>query len=89
MEIPPWPASRPLELADKPHLDRVLDRLQPRLSELSFAGLYLFRTAHGYRLSMVGTSLMVLAKGYDGACYFLPPLSGEPARRPACSWRRI
>jgi hypothetical protein len=78
MEIPRWPASRPLELDDKPHLDTVLDRLQPRISELTFAGLYLFRTAHAYQLSMVGTSLAVLAQGYDGAPYFLPPLSGEP-----------
>jgi hypothetical protein len=78
MEIHGWPASRPLELDDKPHLDSVLDRLQPRISELTFAGLYLFRTAHAYRLSMVGTSPVLLAQAYDGTPYFLPPLSGEP-----------
>ena len=77
MEVPHYPDSRTLELADKPLLDGIFTELQPRISELTFACLYLFRTAHSYRLTMVGASLVVLAKGYDGVPYFLPPLSGE------------
>ncbi len=77
MEIPAWPAERPLVLGDKTVFDRLFDELQPRVSELTFAGLYLFRTAHEYRLSSVGDSLVLLGKGYDGARYALPPLGGD------------
>jgi uncharacterized protein len=76
MGIPRYPESSPLELKDKPFLDPVLASLQPRISELTFASLYLFRTAHSYRLTRVDTALVVLGKGYDGAPYFLPPLTG-------------
>jgi hypothetical protein len=79
MEIPPYPASRPLSLADKLLLDRLCADIQPHVSELTFAGLYLFRNAHDYRLTMVRDSLVVLGKGYDGASYFLPPFGGDIA----------
>jgi hypothetical protein len=79
MELPHHPDSRPVELDDKPLLDRVLAALQPRISELTFASLYLFRSAHSYRLTLVGDALVVLARGYDGVSCFLPPLAGEIA----------
>ncbi len=77
MEIPVWPASRPLDIADKQYFDLVFDQLQPRISELTFAGLYLFRTAHDYSLSMIGDSIVVAGRGYDGARYCLSPLGGD------------
>jgi hypothetical protein len=77
MEIPAWPASRPLDLNDKPRFDNIFDQLQPRVSELTFAGLYLFRTAHDYCLSLIGDSLVILGKGYDETRYCLPPLGGD------------
>lgn len=77
MEIPQYPASRPLTMTDKPLLDRLCTDVQPRISELTFAGLYLFRKAHEYQLSTVDDSLIVLGKGYDGIRYFLPPLGGD------------
>ena len=77
MEIPAWPASRPLEISDKPGFDRIFEALQPRVSELTFAGLYLFRTAHDYRVTLVGDSVVVLGMGYDGARYCMPPLGGD------------
>lgn len=76
-EIPPYPAARELTLDDKPFFDELFQCLQPRISELTFAGLYLFRSAHAYRLSRVGESLVVLGRGYGGEEYFLPPLSGD------------
>ncbi len=76
MDIPPYPDSRPLELADKQLFDRICAELQPRISELTFACLYLFRVAHAYRLTKVGDSLVVSGKGFDGVPYFLPPLTG-------------
>jgi len=77
MEIPAWPAMRSLEFSDKPHLDRLFAQLQPRVSELTFAGLYLFRAAHEYGLSVIGDSLVVRGRGYDGGRYCLPPLGGD------------
>jgi hypothetical protein len=77
MEIPPYPDSRGLELADKVFLDSLFARLQPSISEFSFANLYLFRKAHEYKVSMVGDAPVVLGKGYDGREYFLPPLGGD------------
>jgi hypothetical protein len=79
MEIPPYPASRPLVLEDKVYLDRLFAVMQPSISELTFAGLYLFRTAHEYRLAQCGDTIIVLGKGYDGNAYFLPPLGGGTA----------
>lgn len=78
-DIPPFPASRPLALTDKPRLDAVFAALQPRVSELTFANFYLFREAHDYRLTLVGDSPVVLGKGYGGEAYFLPPLGGDVA----------
>lgn len=79
MVIPPYPTSRPLALTDKPLLDHLCAELQPRISELCFAGLYLFRKAHYYKLATAAGSIIVLGRGYDGADYFLPPLGGDVA----------
>ena len=76
MEIPHYPESRPLVLDDKPLLDGIFARQQPRVSEFTFANLYLFRAAHDYRLTMVGEALVVLGHGYVGGAGFLPPLVG-------------
>lgn len=77
MEIPVWPASRPIDIADKPRFDSLFEQLQPRVSELTFAGLYLFRVAHDYCLSTIGDAVVVLGKGYDGTRYGLLPLGGD------------
>ena len=77
MEIPAYPNARPLDISDKPLLDSHFLLLQPRVSELTFAGLYLFRAAHTYSLSMTGDTLVILGTGYDGHAYFLPPLGGD------------
>lgn len=77
MKIPLYPDSRALEIADKKLLDRIFAEIQPQISELTFAGLYLFRIAHDYRLTMIGDAVTVLGKGYDGSRYCLPPLSGN------------
>ena len=78
-EIPPYPQSRPLLLADKERFDRLFDQLQPRISELTFAGLYLFRHAHSYRLTLVGDALVILGRSYDNTPFFFPPLGGDIA----------
>jgi hypothetical protein len=77
MSIPRHPESRPLGLDDKPFLDTIFTGLQPRISEFTFANLYLFRTAHAYRLAMVEKALVVFGQGYGAKHYFLPPLTGN------------
>jgi hypothetical protein len=79
MEIPRYPESRPLELSDKSLFDSIFAAMQPRLSEYTFANLYLFRNAHDYSLTMLGDSLMVFGKGYDRINYLLMPLTGDIA----------
>ena len=76
MEIPSYPQARGISLEDKPLLDRLFLDLQPRISELTFANLFLFRVVHDYRLTLVGDAVVALARGYDGSSYFLPPFSG-------------
>ena len=80
MVIPAWPASRPLNIGDKPLFDGLFEQLQPRVSELTFAGLYLFRTAHEYQFSRIGDSIVLQGRGYDGGRYCLPPLGGNISR---------
>jgi len=77
MEIPPYPSSRQIKLHDKARLDALFQQMQPRVSELTFANLFLFRHAHHYTLTRVGDSLVVLGTGYSGDDYFLPPLDGD------------
>lgn len=77
MILPSYPELRPLALTDKPLLDELLARLQPRISEYTFANLYLFRTVHAYRLTQVGDGVVIIGRGYGGEDYFLPP----PVRR--------
>lgn len=77
MEIPAYPSSRQIELSDKARLDSIFQQMQSRVSEFTFANLYLFRNAHHYRLTLVGDSLVVLGTGYSGDNYFLPPLDGN------------
>ena len=77
MELSRYPDHRELRLEDKPFFDALFQELQPRMSELTYAGLYLFRTAHSYRVSRLDDSVVVLGKGYDGSPYALPPLGGD------------
>jgi hypothetical protein len=77
MVFPHYPDGRSLELNDKDFLDPVFARLQPRISEFTFANVYLFRMAHAYNISTVGDSPVLFGKGYEGEEYFLPPLGGD------------
>lgn len=76
-QLPDFPEQRELRLADKPFFDELFRELQPRISELTFAGLYLFRTAHAYRLSRLADSVIITGTGYEGSPYALPPLGGD------------
>lgn len=76
-DIPPYPESRPPTLDDKPLLDGIFAELQPRISEFTFASIYLFREAHDYRLARIGATLVILGRRYDSAPCFLPPMGDD------------
>lgn len=75
--IPLYPAVRPLEISDRVLFLEHFRALQPTVSELSFANLFLFRHVHDYTLTSVNNSLTLFGCGYDKAPYFLPPISGN------------
>jgi len=77
LPIPPYPAARPLEISDRELLHGHFRLLQPVVSELSFANLFLFRQVHCYTLTSLNDSLVISGCGYDGRPYVLPPLSGD------------
>jgi hypothetical protein len=77
MEIPSYPVARPLTLEDKDTLDRLFRQIEPRISEFTFANIYLFRKAHDYRLSKIDYTIVILGRGYGGQGYFLLPPAGE------------
>ena len=77
MQLPDYPNCRELQLGDKPLFASLFRDLQPRISEFTFAGLYLFRTAHAYRVTRLGDAVALLGKGYDGTGYALPPFTGD------------
>jgi hypothetical protein len=79
MKIPCYPESRIIYLDDKRLFDALFRSMQPRVSESTFANLYLFRRAHSYRLARLKDSYIVLGRGYDGAEYALPPIGGDTA----------
>jgi hypothetical protein len=77
VSIPTYPAVRPLVLTDRSMLEERFRDLQPTVSELTFANLFLFRHIHCYQLTKVNNSLVISGSGYDGQPYFLPPFSGD------------
>lgn len=77
LAIPQYPASRPVEISDRKLIQELFEKLQPTISEFSFANLFLFSNIHHYRLSIANNSLTVFGCGYDGQPYFLQPLSGD------------
>jgi len=84
VSVPQYPDARPLQLSDKSMLQEQFRKLQPMISEFTFANLFLFRHIHRYLLTTVNGSLVISGCGYDDQQYFLPPLSGpvgETARR--------
>ena len=78
MDIPRYPEHRTIELQDKDLFDGLFRLISPRISEFTFANLYLFRHAHSYVLTSVAGIPVVLGRGYGGESYFLPPLAEDP-----------
>src|SRR4051794_13478852 len=74
MKISDFPVSREPAPDDGEPLSPLFSELQPRMSELTFANLFLFRVPHAYRLTRLGGSVVILGRGWAGGEYFLPPV---------------
>lgn len=70
--IEEYPEFSPLALDQRPELHPLFQRLPEGMSELTFAGIYLFRETHQYRISRLGGGLYVIA-GKDAQPFFMLP----------------
>jgi len=67
-----FPEFSSLSLEQRPELHPRFQRLPDGMSELTFAGLYLFREAHRYQVSHAGGDVFILA-GADPEPFFILP----------------
>ncbi len=72
--FPKFPEFRPIELADRRHLEAVFKSLQPEMSELCFTNLFMYKHVHDYRVSELHGNLLIYARSYQGEYYFFPPI---------------
>ena len=72
LTITPYPEFTPLRLEQRPVLHSRFQRLAEGMSELTFAGIYLFREAHHYEISRVDEEVFVIA-GTDAEPFFILP----------------
>jgi hypothetical protein len=76
--IEEYPEFSPLSLEQRPVLHPRFQGLTDGMSELTFAGIYLFREAHHYQISRVGEEVVVIA-GRDAEPFFILPFAFPPA----------
>jgi hypothetical protein len=70
--ITEYPAFSALALGQRPLLHPHFQRLPEGMSELTFAGIYLFRQTHRYRVSRLDEERFVIA-GQDAEAFFMLP----------------
>jgi hypothetical protein len=75
--IEEYPEFSPLSLEQRPVLHPRFQRLADGMSELTFAGIYLFREAHNYRISRAGEDVFVIA-GADAEPFAIVPFALPP-----------
>lgn len=72
--IEEYPEFSPLSLEQRPVLHPRFQRLAEGMSELTFAGMYLFRAAHDYQISRADEDVFVIA-GRDAEPFFISPFA--------------
>jgi len=73
-----YPDFTPLDMGMRPELHRAFWPLATGISEHTFAGIYLFRRAHGYEVSRLGDGSFVFSGSDAGGEFFMLPF-GLPA----------
>ncbi len=79
--LPIYPHSIELTLAHRPLLHPLFGELRSGISEFTFANIYLFRTAHTYRLSMLEEGTVVLLGRDKDVSFFMLPFGLPPLHR--------
>ncbi|MFQ5427732.1 MAG: DUF2156 domain-containing protein [Thermodesulfobacteriota bacterium] len=72
--IPGWPHLGEVHMGLGPLLWPRLKALTAGISEFTFAGIYLFRNTHHYRISDIGHGLLLISGLEDGEDFFMLPL---------------
>ncbi len=72
--IEQYPEFSPLSLEQRSVLHPRFQRLAEGMSELTFAGIYLFRAVHDYQISRAGENVFVVA-GRDAEPFFILPFA--------------
>ncbi len=75
--IEEYPEFSSIVLEQRPLLHPRLRELPEGMSELTFAGLYLFRETHHYRMSRIGEDILVIV-GRDVEPFFMLPFGLPP-----------
>ncbi len=81
--IPIFPRFKPLELADRDLLGKILWDYQPETSELTFTNLFMWQAHYGYAWCLHQDRLLVISRNGAGMSWALPPV-GPPPRREIC-----
>jgi hypothetical protein len=76
MDIPEFPDSREITIADKPIFDRIFAEKQPEISAYTFTNIFAWRIPYNTRLSRVVDSL-ILADQIEDQITYLEPLGGS------------
>jgi uncharacterized protein len=78
--MPPlFPIFKPLELADRETIGRILWEYQPDTSELTFTNLFMWRAHYGFQWSLHKDWLLIVGSGSGNGLQALPPI-GPGAR---------
>ncbi|MFQ5354847.1 MAG: DUF2156 domain-containing protein [Thermodesulfobacteriota bacterium] len=79
-DIPSWPEVGEIHMGLEPLLGPSFKRLTAGISEFTFAGIYLFRKVHEYRISNLGEGLFLISGREDKEDFFMLPfgLPGAP-----------
>ena len=75
--IKEYPEYSSLAPDQRPALHPRFQRLAEGMSELTFAGLYLFRDTHRYQISRIGEGILII-RGQDAEPFFILPFELPP-----------
>ncbi|MBN2224755.1 MAG: DUF2156 domain-containing protein [Deltaproteobacteria bacterium] len=76
---PIFPEFKSLELSDRQVITEFLDRYRPRISELTFTNLFIWRSYFRWEWSVLDDRLVIISPGRKGDSFALAPI-GDPPR---------
>ncbi len=71
--IPSYPQTSEINMAIRPYLHPLLQKLPEGISEFTFANLYLFRKTHKYKITAVESGVIVILGEDQGKPFFMLP----------------